>query len=262
MGRRYIPYRRALGQHFLRDEHVIERMVQLADLNPGEVVLEVGAGQGALTSHLARKVAKVLAVEKDPALAAALRERFAGNPKVELFCGDILHLDLPRYDKIVSSLPYSISLRFFLWLLSQDFMLATLLVQREFAQKLTAAPGSLHYSRITVLAGHKFKIKVLDQVAPGSFTPPPRVVSNIVCAAHRAVDSGVDDTFFREFVTALFSQRRKGLKTAVTRFMRQKLEKRGLGDGLLRIPQKRVYEASVEEFEMLADTLLQWTQDS
>jgi len=231
-------------------------MIQLSQLTPHDIVLEVGAGKGALTINLIKKAGEVLIVEKDPSLFETLKNLFSNNSNVKLFLGDILQLDLPRYNKIVSSLPYSISARFFLWLLDKNFEIATLLLQREFADKLKSPPGSSKYGRLSVLTGSAFTIQVHDSVSPSSFVPQPKVFSSIV-TVNRKKNRKISERFFIDFVTALFSQRRRKLKAVVKSYIDKRF--RGIVFTSIedfRIPDKRVFETSVEEFERLASLLV------
>jgi len=247
-------YRRKMGQHFLQDKQIIKRMILLAKLKKDDIVLEVGAGKGSLTTHLIKRVKRVLIVEKDKHLFKLLEVMFLENPKAHFYLGDILTLKLPKYEKIVSSLPYSISSKFFLWLMKQDFQIAVLLLQKEYADKLIASPGSQKYGRLTVLSGHAFDIKICEMVTPEAFMPTPKVISSIVIVTKKHTISNFDENFFIDFVSYLFSQRRKKLEGAVRR-----LVKRFQGSlsafEQIKIPNKRVYETSIEEFEQLSSPL-------
>ncbi|WP_455367957.1 16S rRNA (adenine(1518)-N(6)/adenine(1519)-N(6))-dimethyltransferase RsmA [[Eubacterium] cellulosolvens] len=249
-----VQYRRKLGQHFLHDKQIIQRMVQLARLKDDDIVLEVGAGKGSLTTHLIKKAKRVLIVEKDKHLFKILEELFLENPEVHFYLGDILTLKLPKFDKIVSSLPYSISSKFFLWLMRQDFQIAVLLLQKEYADKLIAPPGSEKYGRLTVLSGHAFNIKICETVTPEAFIPPPKVISSIVTVTKKQTITNFNENFFIDFISYLFSQRRKNLKRAVRRLVKRFQGSLSIFEQI-EIPDKRVYETSIEEFERLSSPL-------
>ncbi|MEM4246353.1 MAG: 16S rRNA (adenine(1518)-N(6)/adenine(1519)-N(6))-dimethyltransferase RsmA [Candidatus Bathyarchaeia archaeon] len=216
--------RRRLGQHFLRDEKVIEEMARLANLTSRDVVIEVGAGEGVLTASLAERAGKVFAVEKDPKLYYALKTMFRYERRVEPLLGDALKISLPRYNKIVSSLPFSISSRFVLWLLKQDFEIAILLLQREFVEKLRALPNTPKYGRLSVLAASYFNIGVHGDVPSSSFTPRPKVDSTLISVTRKRPVQEMREEFFIDFVTALFSQRRKRLRAVVKEYVERALE--------------------------------------
>jgi 16S rRNA (adenine1518-N6/adenine1519-N6)-dimethyltransferase len=191
---------RRLGQYFLADEGVATRMVAYAALTRNDLVLEIGAGAGSLTEHLNRAAKKVYAVEKDQALVALLRERFETEASVtKILEGDVLELPLPVFDKVVASIPFMISARLTYKLLLREagFGLAVLLVQREFAEKLVAAPRTNAYGRLSVLAQ---ALSVIGAVVRLQESEAKR-------------DLIRDKAQFFEFVTAAFAQRRKKLKT-------------------------------------------------
>ncbi|WP_455364117.1 16S rRNA (adenine(1518)-N(6)/adenine(1519)-N(6))-dimethyltransferase RsmA [[Eubacterium] cellulosolvens] len=249
-----VQYRRKLGQHFLQDKQIIKRMIQLAKLKKDDIVLEVGAGKGSLTTPIIKKTKRTFIVEKDKQLFKLLERMFLENPKVHFYRGDILTLRLPKYDKIVSSLPYSISSKFFLWLMRQDFQTAVLLLQKEYADKLIAPPGSKKYGRLTVLSGHAFNIKICETVTPEAFMPPPKIISSIVIVTKKHIISNFDENFFVDFVSYLFSQRRKKLNRAVRKFVKRFSGSLSVFEQV-EIPDKRVYETSIEEFERLSSPL-------
>ena len=209
---------RTLGQYFLADEDVTARMVAYAAVTRNDIVLEIGAGTGSLTEHLNRVAKKVYAVEKDQALVALLRDRFETEASVtEILEGDVLELPLPVFDKVVASIPFRISARLtYKLLLSElDFKLAVLLVQREFADKLVAAPRTASYGRLSVLAQALTDIAILETVPRGAFYPPAPVIGAVVRLQEQDAKRALigDKAQFFEFVTAAFAQRRKKLKT-------------------------------------------------
>jgi 16S rRNA (adenine1518-N6/adenine1519-N6)-dimethyltransferase len=209
---------RRLGQYFLADEGVATRMVTYAAVTRNDIVLEIGAGAGSLTEHLSRAAKKVYAVEKDQALVALLRERFETEASVvELLEGDVLELPLPVFDKVVASIPFMISARltYKLLLSEADFGLAVLLVQREFAERLVAAPRADAYGRLSVVAQALTDVAILETVPRGAFYPPAPVIGAVVRLQERVAKSNQipDKVQFLEFVTAAFAQRRKKLKT-------------------------------------------------
>ena len=144
--------RRRLGQHFLIDEKILDRMVQYGEITESDVVLDVGAGRGELTVKLAERAGKVIAVELDPVLAEEARRRLRGYDNVELLVGDVLKLKPTGFNKVVSNPPYNISRKLLEWLIEGGAERIVLTLQREFASKLVAEPGSMKYLYISFIS--------------------------------------------------------------------------------------------------------------
>ncbi|MBD3388867.1 MAG: ribosomal RNA small subunit methyltransferase A [Candidatus Altiarchaeales archaeon] len=166
-------------RRFMVDEEMLELVVGYAGLQPGDAVLEVGAGSGNLTEKIAEKV-RVTAIEKEPDLIPILRRKFDGDDRVTLLQGDALTVEYPLYNKIVSNLPYSISRKLLERLIVEGFELAVLVVQREFAEKVAAPPSSGNYRMVSALAQSTCEVEVLDEIRPQAFKPQPRVSSSVL----------------------------------------------------------------------------------
>lgn len=195
-----------LGQHFLLREEMAHRMVECADIRPGDTVLEVGPGLGILTEALLQKADRVVAVEVDPRLCAYLRRRF---PRLALLEGDVLKVELPAFDRVVSNLPFEISSAFTFRLLNLPFKRAVLTYQREFAERLVAAPGTSAYSRLSVKVCYRCRASILESVSRTAFWPRPKVDSAVVQLDPRPPPFRVDEEGFERVVDALFAHRRK-----------------------------------------------------
>ncbi len=206
-----------LGQNFLADPNLLDAIVRDAGLDPDDVVLEVGAGEGVLTERLAGTAAHVHAVELDRGLEAALTP-IASLPNVDLHWGDAMKLDLTALDPaptaLVANLPYSIATPLLLRTIEQLPSLArwTAMVQREIADRLRAAPGSRTYGSPSVVAQLACEIDLLRTVNPAVFRPRPRVASAIL--ALRRTGPGADEAT-RELIRAAFAHRRKSLARSV-----------------------------------------------
>ena len=201
-----------LGQHFLRDTRYAERAIEAAHLSKDDIVLEVGPGKGVLTRLLvAAGVAKVVAIELDEALADAL-----DVPGVELIRGDAAQVEWPAFTACVSNIPYEISSPLLFRLLDHDFRVAVLLVQKEFADRLVANPGTGEYGRLSVNAQRRAEVRILARVPPGAFAPPPRVDSALVVIAPRPPAFEVPRNF-DAVVERAFAQRRKKLANSLGR---------------------------------------------
>ncbi len=207
-------------QHFLVDDRVLDRLPSYATAVGADTehVLEVGAGTGALTDRLLAVGERVTAVERDPALVEFLREEFAAEietGRLSLLAGDALSADLPEYSLSVSNLPYGISSPILFRLLPRGRPLVVM-VQREFAERMVAEPGTSEYGRLSVSTGHYAACEIVETVPREAFSPPPAVESAVVRALPRDPEYEVrDDAFFLDFVKALFTQRRKTLRNAI-----------------------------------------------
>jgi 16S rRNA (adenine1518-N6/adenine1519-N6)-dimethyltransferase len=216
--------RKRWGQHFLCDPPVARRIVETAELGPRSVALEIGPGLGALTDELAARVGRLYLVEVDPALANRLAARFAGEPRVQVVAGDVLSMPLADVMSepvvtVVANLPYNIAMPILFRLLDARarFPRAVLMLQREMAQRLAAAPGTAAYGVASVLVQAFADVRIAFGVSRRSFLPRPDVDSAVVdvrwSAAARA--NVGDVALFRAVVRAAFGQRRKMLRNAL-----------------------------------------------
>lgn len=206
-----------LGQNFLADPNLLDAIVRDAELEATDVVLEVGGGEGVLTERLAAAAAHVHTVEIDRKLEAALAP-LAASPGVELHWGDAMKLDLagldPAPSAVVANLPYSIATPLILRTIEElpGVSRWTVMVQREIADRLGAAPGSRVYGSPSVQAQLACEVKLLRTVDPAVFRPRPRVESAILSL--RRTGAGADAAT-RELVRAAFAHRRKSLARSV-----------------------------------------------
>jgi len=205
-------------QHFLVDDRVLDRLPGYLPDDEYEHLLEVGAGTGALTDRLLAVADRVTAIERDPTLAAFLREEFAdavAADRLTVLEGDVLAVDVPAFDASVSNLPYGISseVAFELFPRRRPLMLT---FQREFAERMVADPGTADYGRLSVSAQHYADLEMVETIPREAFSPPPRVESAVIRAIPADPSYEVDDPeFFLRFVKAVFTQRRKTMRNAV-----------------------------------------------
>ncbi|MBI0582916.1 MAG: ribosomal RNA small subunit methyltransferase A [Methanomassiliicoccus sp.] len=205
---------KAMGQNFLIDDRVAERQVEFAGIGGNDTVLEVGPGLGVLTHRLAERASKVVAIEMDRKLAEVLGAYLPEN--VELIVGDALEVPFPRFDKMVSNLPYSISSPIIFKLLEHRFERAVVMLQKEFADRMVAAPDSDDYSRLTVNVYYRAECRILEKVPRSRFWPAPKVDSAVVELVPRPAPFAVqDEKLFFRLVEALFQQRRKKIGTVL-----------------------------------------------
>lgn len=214
--------RRRFGQNFLADPHYVERILAAVDPRPGERIVEVGPGLGALTFGLIGRAGAIVAVEIDRDLAARLRERFAAD-RLRLVEGDALEFDFATLGqdlRIVGNLPYNISspLLFHLAAFQESLRDLHVMLQREVVDRMTAEPATPDYGRLTVMLKARFHIERLFVVPPGAFRPVPNVDSAVArLRPLRERAPRIDDFgLFSRLVAAAFSQRRKTLRNAVS----------------------------------------------
>lgn len=263
--------RRRLGQSFLADEAVLAAILRAAELKPEQRVLEIGAGLGTLTAALAGACRQVVAVEVDAALAALLRRRFAGDPRVLLVEGDALSLPLPPPEaapapgerfRVVANIPYAIATPLLRRLVSLGGVVdrCLLMVQREVAARLTAPPGGRNYGALTLYCRYRAEPVVVAAAPREAFEPVPAVDSVLVrldLLPRPAVTVARPDLLFA-LVRAGFWQRRKMLRNALTASPVLRPLAGGLAAAFAaaRVAGNRRAETlSLEEFAALAEAL-------
>jgi 16S rRNA (adenine1518-N6/adenine1519-N6)-dimethyltransferase len=215
-----------LGQNFLADPNLLDAIVRDAELAPEDVVLEVGAGEGVLTERLAAVAAHVHTVEIDRRLEPALAA-LAAAANVDLHWGDAMKLDLaglePTPTAMVANLPYSVATPLILRTIEllPSLRRWTVMVQREIADRLRAAPGSRTYGSPSVVAQLACEVELVRRVDPAVFRPRPRVDSAILRLVRRGPGA---DAATRELVRAAFAHRRKSLARSLEHRSRGSLE--------------------------------------
>lgn len=218
----YPPVRKTLGQHFLRDARALDRIVDALQLTGQETVIEIGPGRGALTDRLVPRARRLVIIEYDRALAAVLRERYAGTPNVEVVEADVLVTDLGAIARgpyvLVGNVPYYITTPILFHALERPRPeRAVYLVQREVADRLVAPPGSREYGALSVNVQAVAVPERIADVPAGAFRPPPKVESTIVRVVPRAEPAVAPEreARFRELVQQVFGMRRKQMRRIV-----------------------------------------------
>ncbi|WP_336135835.1 16S ribosomal RNA methyltransferase A [Natronomonas amylolytica] len=206
-------------QHFLVDDRVLDRLPgYLPDDADTAHILEIGGGTGALTDRLLEVGDEVTVIERDPTLAAFLREEFADEiaaGALTVIEGDALDVDFPDFTASVSNLPYGVSSEITFRLLPEGKP-TVLMFQKEFAERMAAEPGTDEYGRLSVTAGHYAEVEVVEPVPKEAFSPAPAVESAVVRTTPREPEYEVpDDEAFMKLVRAVFTQRRKTMRNAV-----------------------------------------------
>lgn len=262
--------RKSMGQHFLADPNVAASILRKAQFQPDDIVLEIGAGLGALTLPLAQQVKHVLAVEPDRKIASVLGSELlaAGVYNVTRIEGNILRLDIEalaaRSDaslKVVGNLPYHISSQVLIRLIQfrEVIHAAFLMFQKEVAERLTTKPGSKNYGRLSVLIQYCAEIYPLVSVDASAFFPKPKVDSQVVGIEfhHPVTFQATDERLLFQIVKAAFGKRRKTLKNALLGGNLGFADERiSAALELARIDfQRRAETLSVKEFVTLSNSL-------
>lgn len=259
-----------MGQHFLADPNVAASIVRKAQFDPEDVVIEIGAGLGALTLPLAAQVKHVLAIEPDSKIAVLLGNELlaAGVTNVTVIEQDILTCDLKGIAeklngslKVIGNLPYHISSQVLIRLIHFREVVDTafLTFQKEVAERLTAEPGSKRYGRLSVLIQYCANIYPVLSVAASAFFPKPKVDSQVVAMEfqHPVSFQADDERFLFRVVKAAFGKRRKTLKNALLG-SNLGLEEERLSAALKDVgidPKRRAETLSIKEFVTLSNIL-------
>jgi 16S rRNA (adenine1518-N6/adenine1519-N6)-dimethyltransferase len=256
--------RRALGQCFLNDRRVLAAIAAAATAGGEPVVIEIGAGLGALTEALADTGARVLAIERDQGLVRVLETTFRDRPSVEIVSGDATALSFADLapdavrPAVAGNLPYSVTSPLLLALLHQRARLgpATVMIQREVAERLLAGPGTKAYGSLSILFRLHSDLTEVLEVPPSAFWPAPKVHSTVLRLVWRAAPRVAlrDPAFFESVVRAAFGQRRKTLRNALgSAFGRERVVEAGLRSGISL--ERRAETLGLEEFAALTAAL-------
>ncbi|HEX7506842.1 MAG TPA: 16S rRNA (adenine(1518)-N(6)/adenine(1519)-N(6))-dimethyltransferase RsmA [Polyangia bacterium] len=229
LSRHGLSPKKSLGQNFLVDPRAQERIVAAAEIQGCDVVVEIGAGLGALTARLADVASKVIAIDRDAQLVAILRSELADRPNLEFVLGDALDFDLGEAARkagrplvVVGNLPYVVTSPVLFATIEaaaggQVVDRAIFMVQKEFAQRMLAPPGSRTYGRLSVMVEQAASAEILFHVGAGAFLPAPAVTSTVVRLRPRAqpLADVRDASLFARVVREAFGARRKMLRRAL-----------------------------------------------
>ena len=229
LNRHGLSPKKSLGQNFLVDPRVQERIVGAAEIRDTDVVVEIGAGLGALTTRLADVAKRVIAIDRDAQLVAVLRAELADRPNLEIVLGDALDFDLGQASRtagqalvVVGNLPYVVTSPVLFATIEaaaggQVVDRAIFMVQKEFAQRMLAPPGSRVYGRLSVMVQQAASAEILFHVGAGAFLPPPAITSTVLRLRPRPqpLAEVSDAGLFARVVREAFGARRKMLRRAL-----------------------------------------------
>ena len=234
--------RKRFGQNFLTDARVIQKIVRTIAPEPGQLMLEIGPGQAALTSPIADTGVELHLVELDRDLAAVLAHKFSGQPQVHLHVGDALNIDYRQLSgnrrfRLVGNLPYNISTPLLFHLLQWSDLIVDMhfMLQQEVVKRMAAGPGSKAWGRLSIMCQYRCEVMPLFEVPPESFTPAPRVQSAIVrLVPHPEPPVQIESMeTFQRLVRQAFSMRRKTLRNSFRGLLDvEQIEHAGIDPGL------------------------------
>lgn len=253
------PAKKSLGQHFLHERHFVERIVLAVDPRPGDVLVEIGPGQGAISFPLLQRHGALTAIEFDRDLLQPLTDAAAAHGALTLIHANVLDVDFTalaagRMLRLVGNLPYNLSSPILFHVLDHAAVVQDMhfMLQKEVVERMAAGPGSKVYGRLSVMLQAYCTVTALFTVPPGAFRPPPKVDSAVVRLVPRPVDTiGIrDGSRFATVVRAAFGQRRKTLRNALQSVCdADALHAAGID------PQARAEQLPVADFVRLANTL-------
>jgi len=247
--------RKRFGQNFLHDRVIIDAIIRRFNPRPGQLVVEIGPGLGALTAPLLERLPQLYVVELDRDLIARLRQRF--DERLVIYEADALRFDFASLAdekqklRVIGNLPYNISTPLLFHLLEQADAISdmTFMLQKEVVQRMQARPGSKAYGRLSVMLQSRCMIEKVLDVGPGAFQPAPKVESAVVQLTPLATapDPVCSDPCFGRLVAACFAQRRKTLRNNLrNRLTAEQIEATGID------PARRAETLSLVEFVELA----------
>lgn len=249
---KHIP-RKRFGQHFLVDEGIINAIIHTIDPRPGDVLVEIGPGLGALTRPLLERMTHLHAVELDRDIIARLKKTYPAE-RLSIHEGDALKFDFGSLGdriRVCGNLPYNISSPLLFHLMEHAGRISdmTFMLQKEVVDRMVAKPSTSSYGRLSVMLQRRFHMEALFEVPPGAFDPPPKVESAVVRIIPKSPGSYpvLDERHFAGIVSAAFSQRRKTLRNTLGKTLGlDNFSKAGIDPGL------RAENLSVSDYEKLA----------
>lgn len=242
-----------LGQCFICDYWIVMEEINYANINKNDVVLEIGPGIGTLTEFLAQRANKVIAIEKDLQFKDMLLELQKKYNNIDIIYADALNIDFPKFNKVVSNLPFKIALPLVFKILEYNFDVAVVICQERLARRICAKPGQKGYSRLSVQISRVSDTNFLKVIPPSAFYPSPKVASAMIKLKKISSKFKVpSEEFFKEILKFLFAMRENTLQEAISilvkvgiPYSRVKKVKNSIGKYILRKP---IYTISPREF--------------
>lgn len=250
---------KSYGQNFLIDQNVLQKIVAAGEITSTDFILEIGAGQGVLTTELAKRAGRVLSLEVDPRLIPELQEKFVQEKNVEIKNIDVLFFEIKTLNKqpykIIANIPYNLTSKILTKFLFAKYKpkLMVLLVQKEVAQRICAVAGENSF--LTIIVQYFGQPEILQIIKPSSFNPPPQVDSAILkIASIKQQQNFEQEKFFFQLVKIGFSQKRKMLKKNLKALFPEAAIKQALEQTKL-LEQCRAEDLSLVDWLKLAENL-------
>ncbi len=251
--------RKRFGQHFLHDQNIIHKIISALNPQPGQNIVEIGPGQGALTLPLLKRCQRLTAIELDRDLIPILQRKSADIGELTLVNQDVLNFDLAALEldppfRMVGNLPYNISTPLMFHLLKSSALISDMvfMLQKEVAQRIIADPHNKLYGKLTVMMQYFCESEYLFDVPPGCFSPPPRVDSAVIrLRPHATLPANVDVDELEKVVSAAFNQRRKTISNSL-----KNLIDRSIINSLGIDPSARAENLSLTHFVQLTQAML------
>jgi len=241
---------KSLGQNFLEDANIAKKIVESANITDSDKILEIGPGLGMLTDFIVERAGKTILIEKDKGLTSYLEGRYS-NYEINIIREDVLEVELPEFDKVISNLPFSISSPVTFKLLNCDFKTGILTYQKQFADRIVAKVGEKEYSRLSVMVSVYAEVEKLFNISKESFYPPPRIDATVIRLIPSEPDFDLkDEELFTKVVKELFNYRRKKIKNALEIGLDVKVEEIPYED-------KRVGNISPEQINEIVKHLIE-----
>jgi 16S rRNA (adenine1518-N6/adenine1519-N6)-dimethyltransferase len=259
--------KKRLGQHFLVDRNILNKVIWAAQVEKEDTVLEVGPGLGEMTIALARQAKRVIAIEIDSKLVAILNEKMKNYPNVEVVKSDILKVDFNQFlkkeghpIKVVANLPYQVStpLLFRFIESKETFSTFILMLQKEVAERMVAHPGGKEYGPLSIFIQMFLDVSIRFFIKPSAFFPPPKVESAVVQMVwkEKFMIETNDEEWFKRVVKACFGYRRKTLVNALKHselFLPESIELKMEAIGI--DPRRRPETLTIQELASMAKAL-------
>tara|TARA_Y100000768_G_C23975961_1_gene683080 strand:- start:1746 stop:2510 length:765 start_codon:yes stop_codon:yes gene_type:complete len=216
-------HKKSLGQNFLVDKNIINKIIHQVSPLYSDSFLEIGPGEGALTYPLVDKISELIVIEKDKKLSHKLGELFSKNNKITIINQDVLKIDIDKYIKnrvrVIGNLPYNIATEIIFFLLNSKIKILDIhvMLQKEMVDRISAPPGNKQYGRISVMIQANYNVKKLFDVSPNVFEPKPKVWSSYMrlTPKNNVFINDVHKENFKKIVTLAFVSRRKMIKTSL-----------------------------------------------